>query len=114
MQHQGPRALARAPARSVLAALALLSIASAACGGAQKGKGSTAELRVLADPASAVVQVNERFVGAARVLEKQPARLTPGAKRVTVEAPGYFPHDLELDLPAGTTTLNIKLRPIPP
>jgi hypothetical protein len=48
------------------------------------------------------------------VLDKKPARLTPGPKRVTVEAPGYFPHDLEIDLPAGTTTINIKLRPIPP
>jgi hypothetical protein len=106
------RARARAHARAGLAALLLLT--ASACGGAQKGKGATAELRVLAEPSSAVVQVNERFVGAARVLDKQPARLTPGPKRVTVEAPGYFPHDIELDLPAGTTTLNVKLRPIPP
>jgi hypothetical protein len=111
MQPRGSRARARLSAGwFVLALLVPIS----ACGGAQKGKGATAELRVLADPPSAVVQVNERFVGAARVLDKQPARLTPGPKRVTVEAPGYFPHDLELELPAGSTTLNIKLRPIPP
>jgi hypothetical protein len=96
------------------AVMLLVLAAGAGCGGVQKGKRAAAELRVLADPPSAVVQVNERFVGAARVLDKKPARLTPGPKRVTVEAPGYFPHDLEIDLPAGTTTINIKLRPIPP
>lgn len=113
MQPRGSRARARARLPAGWLALALLALTTA-CGGAQKGKGATAELRVLADPPSAVVQVNERFVGAARVLDKQPARLTPGPKRVTVEAPGYFPHDLEIELPAGTTTLNIKLRPVPP
>jgi hypothetical protein len=111
MQPRGPRARARLSAAWLAVAMLAPLVA---CGGAQKGKGATAELRVLVDPPSAVVQVNERFVGAARVLDKQPARLTPGPKRVTVEAPGYFPHDLELELPAGTTTLNVKLRPVPP
>jgi hypothetical protein len=109
--HQAVRACARICA-ALFTALALAS--AGACGGAQKPKGKAAELRVVAEPPSATVQVNERFVGAARVLDKKPALLTPGPKRVTVEAPGYFPHDLELDLPAGTTTLNVKLRPIPP
>ena len=85
-----------------------------ACAGQHKPKGAPAELRVIAEPSSASVQVNERFVGAARVLEKRPAKLSQGPKRVTVEAPGYFPHDLELNLPAGVTTVNIKLRPVPP
>ena len=72
-----------------------------------------AELRVVAVPEDAVVQVNEQFVGSARVLAKRPTRLTPGKKRVTVEAPGYFPHDLEVVLEKGVTTVQIKLRPIP-
>ena len=86
----------------------------AACGHAQHPRQKPAELRVLAVPATASVQVNERFVGAARVLDKQPAKMAPGKKRITIEAPGYFPHDLELDLPAGVTTVEIKLRPVPP
>lgn len=85
-----------------------------ACAGWQKPKAAPAELRVVAEPASATVQVNERFVGAARVLDKRPAKLSQGPKRVTVEAPGYFPHDLEVNLPAGVTTVQIKLRPVPP
>jgi hypothetical protein len=91
-----------------------VSLALAACGGVQRVREKPAELRVVAVPASASVQVNERFVGAARVLEKQPAVMAPGKKRITVEAPGYFPHDLEVDLPAGVTTVQIKLRPVPP
>jgi hypothetical protein len=94
--------------------LALLSLlVLAACAGAQKGRKPVAELRIVAVPEAAVVQVNEQFVGSARVLDKRPARLTPGKKRVTVEAPGYFPHDLEVVLAEGVTTVNIKLRPIP-
>ena len=94
----------------VLGATLLLS----SCAGMHKPKAAPAELRVIAEPPAATVQVNERFVGAARVLEKHPAKLSQGPKRVTVEAPGYFPHDLELNLPAGVTTVNIKLRPVPP
>jgi hypothetical protein len=98
-----------------LASLAMgAALLLSACGGFQKPKVVPAELRVVAEPASATVQVNERFVGAARVLDKRPAKLSQGPKRVTVEAPGYFPHDLELNLPAGVTTINIKLRPVPP
>jgi hypothetical protein len=91
----------------------LLGTLLAACAGTQKPKGPPAELRIVAEPVSASVQVNERFVGAARVLDKRPAKLTPGKKRITIEAPGYFPHDLEVELPAGVTTINIKLRQVP-
>jgi len=96
-----------------LSALALLSLA-AACGGAQHPRSKPAQLRVVAEPATAVVQVDEHFVGAARVLQKQPATVSPGKHRITIEAPNYFPHDLELDLPVGVTSLEIKLRPVPP
>jgi hypothetical protein len=97
-------------------ALGMLSVlALAACGGVQKGAAKKpAELRVVAVPAVATVHVDERFVGAARVLEKRPAQVPPGKRRVTIEAAGYFPHDLEVELKPGVTTLEIKLRPVPP
>jgi hypothetical protein len=93
--------------------LALVGVLMA-CGGAQHPHERPAQLRVLAEPATAIVQVDERFVGAARVLQKQPAALKPGKHRITIEAPNYFPHDIELDLPVGVTSLEIKLRPVPP
>lgn len=96
-------------------ALLLAAVMLSACGGAQRVKTErAAELRVVAVPPSATVQVDERFVGAARVLEKRPARLTPGLRRITVDAPGYFPHDMELELKPGVTTVQIQLRPVPP
>ena len=99
----------RTPALALCFALLL-----SACGGAQRPRQAVAELRTIVEPPTARVQVDERFVGAARVLEKRPARLTPGKHRVTVEAPGFFPHDMELDLAPGVTKVDLKLRPVPP
>jgi hypothetical protein len=98
--------------RALLLGLSLLVLS--ACAGTQTRGGPPAELRVVAEPASAIVQVNERYVGSAHVLEKKPAKLEPGLKHITVEAPGYFPHDFDADLPVGVTTVKIKLRPVPP
>jgi hypothetical protein len=73
-----------------------------------------AYLKVVAQPAATTVYVSDRFIGSARLLQKQPKALTPGVKYVTFKAPGYFPHDLRLELPKGETVVSIKLRPIPP
>ena len=83
------------------------------CGAAQHPKEQPAELRVIAVPEGALVEVNERSVGSARVLAQRPAKLKAGIKRISVSAPGYFPHDLEVDLPAGETKIEITLRPVP-
>lgn len=73
-----------------------------------------AMLRVIAEPETAGVYVNDQFVGSARVLSQRPKSMPPGVKFITFQAPNYFPHDVRLDLPAGETTVRIKLRPIPP
>jgi hypothetical protein len=99
--------------RQRLAVGLLVSMGLLGCAGAQRGPRYDSQLRVVAEPPGAAVSVNERFVGAARVLDKRPAQLTAGKKRVTIEAPGYFPHDLEVELSPGVTTVNAKLRPIP-
>jgi hypothetical protein len=93
--------------------LALCALAAQACAAAQPPKKPTAQLRTIVEPPSAQVQVDERFVGAARVLAQRPVPLAPGKHRVTIEAHGYFPHDLELDMPVGVTKVELKLRPIP-
>ena len=85
----------------------------AACGAAKPTPTKPAALRVVAEPPTATVQVDERFVGAARVLDVRPAPLGAGKHRVTVEAPGYFPHDLEVTLAPGVTTVEVKLRAVP-
>jgi len=73
-----------------------------------------AYLRVLAVPDSATVYESDHFLGTARLLAKEPKALRPGVKYLTFKAPGYFPHDLRLDLPAGETRVKITLRAVPP
>lgn len=91
-----------------------LGLILAACASAQHPDEKTAGLRTVVEPPNALVQVDEFFVGAGRVLDKRPAKLLPGKHRVSVEAPGYFPHDLEVDLAPGVTTIELKLRKMPP
>jgi len=74
----------------------------------------SAKLRVLAEPNTTTVYVNDRYVGSARVLAARPVVLEPGLKFMTFKAPDHFPHDVRVDLPPGTTTIKMKLRPIPP
>jgi hypothetical protein len=73
-----------------------------------------AQLRVLAEPTQAAVYVDERFLAVAAKLEQSPASLRPGKRRVTVQSQGYFPHDLVVELVPGVTTIEVKLRPVPP
>ena len=65
-------------------------------------------------PDTASVYIDERYVGRARVLAVKPKVLKPGVKYITFEADDHFPHDVRIDLPPGETTLDIKLRPVPP
>jgi hypothetical protein len=99
----------------LIAQLALLLSSFAAIGCIQAPPETRmAYLKVVAEPVAATVYISDRFIGSARLLQKQPKALTPGVKYLTVKAPGYFPHDLRLTLPAGETVVRIKLRPIPP
>ncbi len=73
-----------------------------------------AALQVKAEPENTSVYVNDRFVGTARVLAVKPEPMKSGVKFITFKAPGYFPHDLRVELPPGTTLIEIELRPVPP
>ncbi len=89
-----------------------LALALSGCA-LQSVRPTPARMRVLASPPEARVFVDDAFVASARVLGEQPVELSPGLHQVTLEAPGYFPHDLEVDLESGTTTVRVELRPIP-
>ena len=73
-----------------------------------------ARVRFLLDPPQSRVYVEDRFLGAGRVLRRRPREFPPGPRHFTITADGYFPHDVEVDLPSGTTTIRLSLRPIPP
>ncbi|KPK14636.1 MAG: hypothetical protein AMJ62_12350 [Myxococcales bacterium SG8_38] len=73
-----------------------------------------ARLKVIATPANASVYVDGHYFGRATVLSEEPKALAPGPHLLTVQADDHFPHDMELELPPGLTTLTINLRPVPP
>jgi hypothetical protein len=102
--------------KPLLLAHALLLLCTFAAVGCMKAPIETrmAYLKVLAEPATTTVYISDRFIGTARLLQKQPKALTPGVKYVTFKAPGYFPHDLRIELPSGETLVRVKLRPVPP
>ncbi|MEM7448144.1 MAG: PEGA domain-containing protein [Myxococcota bacterium] len=72
-----------------------------------------ASLRVVTEPPEARVYINGQFVGQGHVLEAQPAELRVGESFMTVQSPGYFPHDLRLELVPGVTKVEVRLRPVP-
>lgn len=92
-------------------ALALLFFGLSGCYGNLRP--TPAVLRVEVVPEDARVSIDDVFVGRARMTAARPKELSPGAHRLTVEAPGFFPHDLDLDLPPGETTVRVELRPVP-
>ncbi len=93
----------------------LLSTGCVQCFGPRPpATGEPALLRVRPVPEDARVRVDDEAVVDGRVIALQPVSLSVGRHLVTVEADGFFPHDLELDLPSGETTVDIRLRPLPP
>jgi hypothetical protein len=96
--------------RAVPLCAALLLIA---CYG-QMPLARSATLRVVALPATTTVYVDGQYFGSARVLAKHGKSIGPGLRLVTFMAPGHFPHDVELKLKPGQTTIRMQLLPIPP
>jgi hypothetical protein len=95
---------------------AVLLFALVAAGCAKKGTvaAEPARLKVVTTPPNASVYIDGHYFGRATVLSVEPKALAPGVHLMTVQAEDHFPHDMELDLPAGETTVSIDLRPIPP
>ncbi len=75
---------------------------------------SNATVRFVLEPSTARVYTDERFLGGARVVAVRPIELRAGPRRFTITADGYFPHDLDIELPPGLTTIRVSLRPVPP
>lgn len=114
MNRRNPISTSRSVVRRRASMLALMLGAATLLGcGAQMHPGAPTRLRVVAEPASARVFIDDRYVANARVLDARPRRVEAGPHQISLEADGYFPHDLELELPPGTTTLRVSLRPIP-
>ena len=99
--------------RMTSACMVVLALMFSACASAPRTN-ETARVRFVITPDTARVYTDDQFVGGARVLAVRPAVFRPGPRRVTITALGHFPHDLDLFLEPGTTTIEVRLRPIPP
>ncbi len=95
-----------------LAAVLALALAAGCAGGPRARE--RAEVRFYIEPDTARVYADDRFVGAARVLARRSEPFPPGRRHFTITAPDHFPHDVEVDLPSGETTIRLRLRPVPP
>lgn len=93
--------------------LALL-VCAAGCAKRNVVAPEPARLRVVATPVNASVYIDGHYFGRATVLSAEPKALVPGFHLMTIQADDHFPHDLELELPPGLTTVTVELRPIPP
>ena len=94
---------------------AALVLALVACGCAKSGTVAVepARLKVVTTPPNASVYIDSHYFGRATVLSVEPKALAPGVHLMTVQAEDHFPHDMELNLPPGETTITVDLRPIP-
>jgi len=91
-----------------------VALLAAACANKNTIAPEPARLQVITTPPNASVYIDGHYFGRATVLSREPKALAPGAHLMTVQAEDHFPHDMELTLPRGTTTITIHLRPIPP
>ncbi len=92
----------------------MVVLLASACAKSTTTAPDPARLQIIAIPANASVYIDGHYFGRATVLAEEPKALAPGIHLMTVQAEDHFPHDMELDLPRGTTTIEITLRPIPP
>jgi len=105
---------ARTAVAALIAVAALMPIAALSACGATPVRVEPARLRVIAVPENAGIYVDDRFAGSARLIARRPVAFSPGVRHVTVQADGYFPHDVEVELRPGVTTMRISLRAVPP
>jgi hypothetical protein len=94
-----------------LAVIALCAMTAAGCASSKAAQ--HAQLRVVSEPAKVSVYMDGKFVATSTRTRQVPLMLEPSTHWWTFWAAGYFPHDLKLTLPAGLTTVQVKLRPIP-
>ena len=102
------------PFGSMRASLLALALFASGCGGGRGAVAATGQVRFVVQPETARIYTDEHFVGTARVLAERPEEFRAGPRRFTLTADGYFPHDLEVEIVPGTTTVEVRLRPVPP
>jgi hypothetical protein len=75
----------------------------------------TTSLRLRGARHDALVTIDEQYVGKFAMVARRGVALPPGRHRVSVERPGYFPHDVIVDVSPGQAPIvvQVNLEPIP-
>ena len=75
----------------------------------------TTSLRLTGNMTDAVVTIDDQIVGPVKLVEKRGVALPPGRHRLSVEKPGYFPHDQLIQVKEGDPPIqiNIEMEPVP-
>lgn len=96
--------------RTLLLLVSLLT----ACAG-PKHEGPRSKLRLSGSPAAATVLIDEQPLGTLAEVGKLGVALPPGQHRLTVQADGYFPADvlLEVDDRGGVLEQKVELVALP-
>jgi hypothetical protein len=95
--------------RSLVGSVAVLAACAALAGCA----GRTVSLRFTGTAPDALVTIDDQPVGPLSVVQRRGVALPPGKHRVTIERPGYFPFDREVEAVDVPVALEVKLEPIP-
>ncbi len=93
-------------------AVAMISLVCAGCGNEPP---KTVSVRMRGNPPDARVVVDDVYVGSLAVVQARGLGLLPGKHTLSIEAPGYFPHDRVLELTPSTppTPLDVSLEKLP-
>ena len=76
---------------------------------------TTVSLRMSGTPPDATVTIDDQILGALGYVQARGVALPPGVHHVTVQAPGFFPWDKEVEARQGGAPirLDVALVPIP-
>jgi PEGA domain-containing protein len=109
----GPRTIAIGLAR--IAAALLIALPMASCMPAAAPLRPTVSLRLSGSPADATVVVDEENIGPLDYVAAHGVALPPGVHHVTIQAPGYFPWDREVEAKLGMAPIrfDVVLSPVP-
>jgi hypothetical protein len=98
------------------AVVLVLALSATACGAGQQPAdvGPRGTLRIDGEPATAIVEVDEKRLGPVGMFSEKGLLLKPGQHRVIIRAEGYFPaYELVEIAEDQVTVLEVELRPVP-
>jgi hypothetical protein len=96
----------RLPLATALFAVGLV-LGAASCGPPRSPR--TVSMRMTGSPKSASVTVDDQYVGTLEIVAARGVALPPGAHRVSVEAPGYFPWDRIVEAKEGQPPIRLEV-----